>query len=119
MKLLDHRDQVLSSVAGSTAAIDFPELLPFVAHALDVAVIRREAADKARAARSTALRAGIRLAAATVSEAMPLGLALTARRVQRRIELKGPEAFGLRRVPDIDTVRDVLNEMRVSFQNPT
>lgn len=61
--LLEHRDQVVVSVLGSTAAIDFPGLAPFVERALNAEVQRLTNLQRANKERSTQIEEAIRKAA--------------------------------------------------------
>lgn len=91
---------VFASIAGSTAERDFPGLAAHVAAAMAAA----PSTDY-----SAMVRAGIRQAAAAV----PPSMSRSASVVQRHIEIKGPEFYGLRRVPDIEVIRDEVKKKRI------
>ena len=94
---------VLASVAGSTCATDFPELLPFISQALKLAAVQGSGAANARLVRSARIEAEIlgALGAFPVSE--PLGKVVAI--VRRRLEFKG-------KVHCDRTIRAVLRKRR-------
>lgn len=81
-----------------------PELLEYIEISLERSHGRAEAAARRSAQRSDEIRAGI-LKAAGALTSVHRGVAGV---VQRRIARKGPEAFGLNRVPDLRTIRRAL-----------
>ena len=72
------------------------------------------AARTAREARSSKIDAGIRQAAADIAPALRVvHHCFRAAMVQCRIDNKGPATYGLDGVPDLRTIRRVLNRMNI------
>lgn len=79
-------------------------------------------ADHARALtqrRSDEVRAGIRRAVPSEIKASGLNLHGLATAIRERISRLGPERFGLKRVPDVETISAVLCELRFERQGRT
>jgi hypothetical protein len=96
------RDEILSTLAGSTTAYKAP-LVAYLVQTWAAADARALGAAKARQIRSNDVRAGIRLAIAS----KPL-VWKSASAVRGKIFRLGPLAFGLEKVPDIETVEAEL-----------
>lgn len=112
---------VVASVAGSTAAIDYPGLPAYLERALHAAHGRALAAEERSLERSKVLRAGIREAAG----ALPLNADLhtlvrvTAKRLGTMPQHPGwiaqaslSQKYGLAHPPDIATIRSELSIMQ-------
>lgn len=85
-----------------------PYMRAFLQDALRVSPERTAAAVRVSQERSQKIEAGIRLAVG----AAPLSQRGLAGMVQRRIERRGPEEYGLRAVPCLRVIRRVLSAMK-------
>lgn len=105
MGILDHRARVVASVAGSTAAQDFPDLPSVLAKLLTASAGRAKAAGDRSRDRSELLRGAIRKAA----EALPLDApdkeleVVVGRRLRAH-----PGEYGLAQSPSLEVLRDEL-----------
>ncbi len=106
--LLPYQQQIIAEIGLSTGFHPVNrELVTFLQQSMAAAQVRSEKALARSQARSAAIRSGTRAAIG----ALPAGDRGVAGAVQRRILRKGPATYGLRRVPDVETVRSVLAEM--------
>ena len=111
--LLDRRDELLAQIQrGRVPAWAVAELRELVARAIEAWAGRAKAAGRRNAERSAAISAGIRNAAG----ALPRRTGVAAV-VQRRIAAKGPAAYGLKRLPDLRTIRAAL-EIKKDISEP-
>lgn len=95
--------------AGAVASRRLAEQIELAA--LRAAKARKDAsAARARAAREAKLKAGLENAASAILAPLrALPKHNRASRLRRHIELKGPQCYGLRTVPDLETLRPFLH----------
>ena len=105
MNLLDHRAEVVASVARSTCAVDFPDLVAWLEPHLEASAGRSKGAIDRSKEWSETLRGAIRKASASLPRGKPLPQLVAV--VQRRLR-SNAAAYGLLRAPSLNTIRDEI-----------
>ena len=109
--LITNREAVLASVAGSTAATDFPSIVAFLAQHLDAAAGRGAAARDRSRERSDRLRGAVRKAAGALPMQYPSKELEQV--IGSRLRSK-PSLYGLKQSPSLLVLRDEISKMQCS-----